>query len=212
MTKSLNVIIIDYGVGNIKSVKNALEFLGIFNVEITKDIKKIQKADCFILPGVGAFGAAMKTLIKSKIISTLENEVFEKRKPILGICIGYQLLFESSEEDSEEGLSWIPGNVVHFNENFDISIPHFGWNDIFIKNHKWLFEGVDKNSSFYFAHSYHAITEDKYVIATSNHGYEFPVFVRKDNIFGVQFHVEKSHRAGLKVLLNFLNFCEKNYI
>ena len=210
MNENQKIAIIDYDVGNVKSVQNAIESIGNLKPIVTKNPTDIAESDCIILPGVGAFGAAMNALNKSGLISTISNEIFKKKKPILGICVGFQVLFESSEEGSEKGLGWLPGKVIHFDENYDISIPHFGWNDITIKNNEWLFDGIERNSSFYFAHSYHAVSDKSILVATCNHGYEFPVFVRKENIFATQFHPEKSHKSGLQLLKNFIMCSNKS--
>ena len=197
------IAIIDYDVGNVKSVQNAIETVGSCSSIITKNPIQIAESDCIILPGVGAFGAAMDALESSGLIQIIFDEVFEKNKPLLGICVGFQILFENSEEGNRKGLGWLPGNVIHFKEEYNISIPHFGWNEIVINNNNWLFDGIEKNSSFYFAHSYHAVLDKSITVATCNHGYNFPVFVRKKNIFASQFHPEKSHNSGLKLLENF---------
>ena len=198
------IAIIDYGVGNVQSVKNAFNAIVNSDVYITKDPKIIIDSDFLILPGVGAFDTAMNSLKSTGLIPTLENEVLNKQKPLLGICLGFQILFTNSEEGSENGLNWIPGKIIHFDRSYQISIPHFGWNEILIKDNEWLFSNMSKNKNFYFAHSYHVSTNDKYVSATCIHGYEFPVIVRKKNIFGFQFHPEKSHKSGLNLLKNFL--------
>ena len=210
MSKIQKIAIIDYDVGNVKSVLNAIESIGNFKPLVTKNPIDIVDSDCIILPGVGAFGAAMNALNKSGLIPIISDQVFKKKKPILGICVGFQVLFESSEEDNEKGLGWLPGKVIHFNESYDISVPHFGWNDIIIKNNDWLFDGIEKNSSFYFAHSYHAVSDESVLVATCNHGYDFPVFVRKENIYAAQFHPEKSHKSGLRLLKNFITYSSKN--
>ncbi len=204
------IAIIDYDVGNVKSVQNAMEAIGNHSSVITKNPDQISESDCIILPGVGAFGAAMDALEASGLIDIIQDEVFKKNKPLLGICVGFQILFESSEEGNKKGLGWLPGNIIHFKEGYDISIPHFGWNEIVVNNNHWLFDGIEKNSSFYFAHSFHAISDKSIVVATCMHGYNFPVFVRKKNIFASQFHPEKSHNSGLKLLENFLKNVENN--
>lgn len=210
---NFKAVIVDYGVGNIRSVENALRAVATqsgFDVSVSKDPKALQEASCLILPGVGAFGDSMRALEACELIPTLEEEVLNKKKPLLGICVGYQLLFESSEEGEEKGFGWLPGKVVHFDPSIDMSVPHFGWNDIQVKNNDWLFDDIDGEKNFYFAHSYHAQTEGDHVVATCDYGYEFPVFVRKDNIFGMQFHPEKSRNGGLSVLRNFLSSAEKS--
>lgn len=198
------VVIIDYGMGNLFSVKNAFDAIGAESV-ISNDSKDLKKADKIILPGVGAFPDGMKNLKKRGFIEVLKKEVLEKEKPFLGICLGMQLLATDGEEHKlTKGLGWIPGHVRKFNVQNNLRIPHMGWNDVFIKKENPLFESV-KDPVFYFVHSYHIVPKDsRVVIATCNYGEEFVAAIQKGNIFGVQFHPEKSQKCGLELLKNFL--------
>jgi glutamine amidotransferase len=190
------IVILDGGVGNFSNVQKAVD--GI----ISNKVEDIKKADKLIFPGVGSFGAVSKSIIPLKDY-ILEH--IDKGKPFLGICLGMQLLFQSSEEDSGKGLAYLPGKVVKFK---NMKVPHIGWNDIEIVEKSVIFKGIQSGSYFYFVHSYYVVTEDKYI--TSYTEYEsrgklcrFVSSVQKDNVFGVQFHPEKSSNNGIKLLENF---------
>ncbi|MFY9100423.1 imidazole glycerol phosphate synthase subunit HisH [Aliarcobacter cryaerophilus] len=197
--------IIDYNMGNLASVYNACS-------KFTKDLKIIKNADDLknldkiILPGVGAYKDAMQHLEDSGLKDAI-LDFANSKKPLLGICLGMQLLFESSEEFGyTKGLGLIEGKVVKFDKSkmsSDLKIPHMGWNKIVNKDNP-LFKNL-QNPYLYFVHSYHVVTDDKYTIATTNYGYDFVSAVNKDNIFGFQAHPEKSHNNGLKILENFIN-------
>ena len=191
--------------GNLASVYNACS-------KFTKDLKIVKNADDLknldkiILPGVGAYKDAMQHLEKSGLKDAI-LDFANSKKPLLGICLGMQLLFESSEEFGyTKGLGLIEGKVVKFDKSkmgSDLKIPHMGWNKIVNKDNP-LFKNL-QNPYLYFVHSYHVVTDDKYTIATTNYGYDFVSAVNKDNIFGFQPHPEKSHNNGLKILENFIN-------
>ncbi|MGJ0353200.1 imidazole glycerol phosphate synthase subunit HisH [Aliarcobacter cryaerophilus] len=197
--------IIDYNMGNLASVYNACS-------KFTKDLKIVKNADDLknldkiILPGVGAYKDAMQHLEDSGLKDVI-LDFANSKKPLLGICLGMQLLFESSEEFGyTKGLGLIEGKVVKFDKSkmgSDLKIPHMGWNKIVNKDNP-LFKNL-QNPYLYFVHSYHVVTDDKYTIATTNYGYDFVSAVNKDNIFGFQPHPEKSHNNGLKILENFIN-------
>jgi glutamine amidotransferase len=190
------IAIIDYGLGNLTSVKNALDFLGIES-EITNNIEKIQKANKIILPGVGAFGYGMENLKKLGLIEVLNKEVVENKKPFLGICLGMQLICKKSYEEGEfQGLGWIDAEVVRFNfEKEKLLVPHVGWNDVRYNN---------TEQTFYFVHSYHLNVADKSIVrGWCDYGYAFPAIIQKGNIFAVQFHPEKSQTEGLEILRKF---------
>ncbi|MCT7539197.1 imidazole glycerol phosphate synthase subunit HisH [Arcobacter cryaerophilus gv. pseudocryaerophilus] len=197
--------IIDYNMGNLASVYNACS-------KFTKDLKIVKNADDLknldkiILPGVGAYKDAMQHLEDSGLKDAI-LDFANSKKPLLGICLGMQLLFESSEEFGyTKGLGLIEGKVVKFDKSkmgSDLKIPHMGWNKIVNKDNP-LFKNL-QNPYLYFVHSYHVVTDDKYTIATTNYGYDFVSAVNKDNIFGFQPHPEKSHNNGLKILENFIN-------
>ena len=195
------IAIINYKMGNLGSVKNALDSLNIESV-ITDDIDVIKKADKLILPGVGAFKEAMENLKKLNLIDTIKEEV-KKGKPILGICLGMQLLFSSSEEYGfTEGLNILEGKIIHFKEN-GLKIPHMGWNNLSIPTNTKLFKGLN-NPYVYFVHSYHLVTDNKdYLLTKTTYGYEFSCAVEYKNIYATQFHPEKSGDVGLQILKNF---------
>lgn len=194
--------IIDYGMGNLKSVSNALDFLGAPNF-ISNDIKELEKADKLILPGVGAFKDAID-LIRDKSFDVLLEQAKKDDKPILGICLGMQLMFDSSNEFGEHaGLSLIKGDVVKF--DIDLKVPHMGWNKLNILKESPLFVGLPEESYVYFVHSYHLETNEDVVSATTNYGKEVQVAAQEGNVFALQFHPEKSGDVGLKILSNFIN-------
>jgi len=200
------IVIIDYGAGNLKSINNMLKKIG-FESEISQDKELISKASHIILPGVGTFDYGMNQLKKSGLIPLLNKKVLTKKTPTLGICLGAQLLGNKSEEGVESGLGWIDMEVVKFDSsklNDNLKIPHMSWNEITIKKTSSLLKGLDNNARFYFVHSYHIkVNNDDDTLCTSNYGYEFVSGVQKDNVYGVQFHPEKSHKFGMKLLENF---------
>ncbi|XOB62883.1 imidazole glycerol phosphate synthase subunit HisH [Campylobacterota bacterium DY0563] len=198
--------IIDYNMGNLASVYNACHLLDA-KASFVKDPDELKKFDKIILPGVGAFGDAMENLNSTGMKEAIW-EYSKSGKNMIGICLGMQLLFESSEEfGAHEGLGLIDGKVVKFDKSKmheDTKIPHMGWNTIKTKDDHTLFEGLE-NPYLYFVHSYHAVTAHKNVIGTTEYGYEFVSAVHKENIYGFQPHPEKSHNNGLKILKNFMN-------
>lgn len=205
MNQLKRVVIIDYGMGNVGSVKNALTFLGKESV-ISSDPRDLESASHLILPGVGAFADGIKNLAGSGLLPTLESEVLIKKKPILGLCLGMQLFAGEGEEGGlHKGLGWIKGRVQRFKVDEKLyKVPHVGWNDIYPSDRAILFLGV-KRPIFYFVHSYHLVPEDKSIIsAEAEYGQRFVAAIEKDNIFGLQFHPEKSQSEGLRVLENFL--------
>ena len=197
------IAILDYGIGNLKSIYNMLKKVGVESI-ITSDIKEIKSADKYILPGVGSFDFGINNLKRSLFFETLEEEVLESKKPILGICLGMQLLTKSSEEGKEKGLGWIDADTKKFDlEDKSLAIPHMGWNIVnpIVKNN--LFKDVD-NNRYYFVHSYYVFCNNNTnVLATAYYGEEFTCSIQRDNIYGVQFHPEKSHKFGMKLLKNF---------
>ena len=200
MTK---VCILDYGSGNVASVNNLIQFLN-YECKISNDPKEIEKSTHIILPGVGAFGAAMQK-VKNKIpIKKLENEIFKKSKPFLGICVGMQLMATTGEEFGEfEGLGWIEGKVKKMKSKI---LPHIGWNDITIKKDSNIFSGLNEHKDFYFVHSFRFDLKDKnLVVAETEYGEKFCSIFQKENIIGVQFHPEKSQKTGQVLLKNFLS-------
>jgi len=192
--------------GNLASVINAFEILGA-NIAVESDPTKLKNYDKLILPGVGAFGDAMEHL-KSNGMDKAVKEYAKSGKPLLGICLGMQLLFESSEEfGNHKGLGLIEGKIIAFDEkNFDhkLKVPHMGWNELFKQNDTPLFNGLNDNFYLYFVHSFHAVCDNKYAIGKTYYGYEFVSAVNKNNIYGIQPHPEKSHENGLKIIENFV--------
>jgi len=202
------IAVVDYGAGNLRSVVNGFEAIG-HKVAVVKDPDKLVKASAIILPGVGAFGASMEEIRRQKLVEPLEELVFSQKLPYLGICLGMQFLAEASlEKGRHQGLGWIRGKAELMSPNDGkFRIPHMGWNDISYRETCPLFEGLGKKPVFYFVHSYHlVVTEDEadFVTASCWHGLTVTAAVQKDNIFGVQFHPEKSQENGLKVLENFI--------
>ncbi len=195
------IAIIDYGAGNIFSVKNALDYLKLESV-LTSDKKEIENADAIILPGVGAFPSAMKMLDKSGLTDTLKTEA--EKKPFLGICLGMQMLFSKSYEFEEcDGLGFIEGKVDKIDAP-DLIIPHMGWNKLEILNECPLLEGLPEDSYVYFVHSYQAYCDDKNISAYCEYGGKVPALVYNGkNVYGAQFHPEKSGETGLQILRNF---------
>jgi len=200
------IAIIDYNMGNLASVKNAFAKLGKEAI-IENNPKKFQEYDKLVLPGVGAFGDAMQHLQERDMVDAIKKFA-HSGKPMLGICLGMQLLFESSQEFGEhEGLGLIKGNVVKFDaQKFQepLKVPHMGWNRMFTKEHP-LFEGLDDEHYLYFVHTYHVTCKDeKDIIGETFYGYKFTSAVGHSNIMGIQPHPEKSHTNGLKILENFI--------
>ncbi len=202
------IAIIDYGMGNLRSVQKALEKVGAQTV-ISQDPMEIQKADKVILPGVGAMLPAMEKLKTLGLISVIKESI-ESGKPFLGICLGLQLLFEKSSEGGDvAGLNVIKGNVDRFQK---LKVPHMGWNQLHIKNSQCpLFPGVEELANVYFCHSYFVRPADMSVAATTtDYGIEFVSAIWNKNVFGVQFHPEKSQSTGLKILKNFVELPVRN--
>jgi glutamine amidotransferase len=200
----LNVTIVDYGVGNVYSISNSLQSLN-YAVRVSSKYEELKKADALILPGVGAFEVAMNHLQKNKLIESLTQLVVQEQKPILGICLGMQLMAESSEENGlHKGLGWIEGHVKKLDVPSPLTVPHVGWNNIVIKKNNELFSRLNNNADFYFDHSYHFQCTPEHRAATCSYGIEVTAAVTKNNIFGVQFHPEKSQVSGLKLFRGFL--------
>lgn len=198
------VAIIDYDAGNIKSVEKAAALLG-HEVVVTRSREEILSADHVILPGVGAFGDAMEKLHNYGLVSVI-REVVDKRIPFLGICLGLQLMFESSEEaPGVEGLSLLPGRILRIPDGGNLKIPHIGWNSLTFPNEGRLFQGIAEGAYVYFVHSYYLQAEDMSdVKAVTEYGTTIHASVERDNLFACQFHPEKSSETGLKILQNFL--------
>ena len=199
------IVIIDYGMGNVGSILNMFKKLGVSNVIVSNKIEDIEKAGKLILPGVGAFDNGMKNLKQSGLIPVLNKKVLEDKVPVLGICLGMQLLCNKSEEGEEPGLGWIGADVIRFkiDDTINFKIPHMGWNYVEIKEENPLISKEHKNR-YYFVHSYYVkCNEEEDILARANHGFDFTCAVQHENIFGTQFHPEKSHKFGMKLLENF---------
>lgn len=203
------IAILDYGIGNLGSIANMLKVIGEKN-KITNDVDTIRKADGIILPGVGAFDAGMNKLNESGLAEVIKEEA-AKGKPVLGICLGMQLLGKKSEEGSLPGLSLIPFECKRFNfSDKSLKIPHMGWDIVEFKKQHPILEGLSGQQRYYFVHSYYAVCEnEENVLMTCDYGIEFACSVVKENVMGVQFHPEKSHDFGLALLTNFANICKK---
>ncbi|MEW5984365.1 MAG: imidazole glycerol phosphate synthase subunit HisH [Acidobacteriota bacterium] len=199
------IAIIDYGVGNLGSIRNMFRRIGA-DAEVGAGTE-IRRAHKLVLPGVGAFDAGMKNLSDAGLIALLEDRVLGERVPILGLCLGLQLFGQGSEEGTRAGLGWIEAVSRRFSSSDGatvLRVPHMGWNAITVRCPNPLLDGLDDSSRFYFAHSYHlSCAHAADILATTRHGYPFPSILRKGNIMGTQFHPEKSHRYGLQLLRNF---------
>ncbi len=197
------IVIIDYGMGNLRSVQKAIEAVG-HRAEISGDPEVVRKASKLILPGVGAFADAIAELKRTGLGEAFKEAV-AAGKPCLGVCLGLQLLFDVSEEDGlHEGLGLIPGRVVRFTARAGLKVPHMGWNTLRIRRPVPLLKGVGESPSVYFVHSYHALTaHDSDVAAEADYPDPFPALVWRENLMAAQFHPEKSQRVGLAMYANF---------
>lgn len=200
------ITIIDYDMGNVGSIKNMLEYIGCTDVLITNDKEVILNSSHVILPGVGSFDEGMKNLEIRGLDIILKEYALSLKKPLLGICLGMQLLGKSSEEGIRKGLGLINFDNIKFRLDNGLKIPHMGWNTIsVIDQSNPLLAGIDNNYRYYFVHSYHAVCEKKeQVILTANYGYDVAVGINEGSVYGVQFHPEKSHHFGMKLLQNFI--------
>jgi imidazole glycerol-phosphate synthase subunit HisH len=201
------IAILDYEVGNVSSIANMFKKAGV-DALITNDKAQIINADKIILPGVGHFDFCMEQLQKAVFYETLLKEVLENKKPVLGICVGCQMLMESSEEGNKKGLGWIKGKVVKFKKEKmppNYTVPHMAWCDVIPADDAVLYKGISE-PRFYFAHSYHvACADKKSQTATASYGYDFAASVEFENVTGVQFHPEKSHSFGMQLYTNYAN-------
>jgi glutamine amidotransferase len=204
------IVIVNYGLGNLRSILQKFEMLSIPAI-VSNDTKDLRDANKLILPGVGHFAEGMRNLHESGLKPVLDELVLRGKKPILGICLGMQLFTEFSEEGEVAGLGWIPAQTKRFKmpaNSSHLRIPHVGWNSLKLRRDNPLFVGVDPQRRYYFTHSYCvtcANTED--VVATSNYGVDFHSVVARGNIYGTQFHPEKSHNHGLHLIKNFVERC-----
>jgi glutamine amidotransferase len=206
------ITIINYGLGNLGSVQKAIKRIGFESV-VTDDIKLLIEATALILPGVGNFKLGVDKLKKLGFIDVLNEVVLVKQIPILGICLGMQLMTSHSEEGDCEGLNWVPGLTKKFSHSEKIKVPHMGWNNLDIRMDNKILNDITANDFFYFVHSYFVTEiEEKYVLSVTNYGQEFISAFAKDNIFGCQFHPEKSHDVGLKLLQNFCSLATNKIV
>lgn len=200
------IVIIDYAMGNVGSVLNMFKKIGT-QVKVSSELEDIENAEKLVLPGVGAFDIGMQNIVNMNLVSVLNKKILVDKVLILGICLGMQLMTSKSEEGKMPGLGWFDAETIKFdfkNKTKQIKIPHMNWNSIKIKRNSGLLEGIGVENRFYFTHSYHVVcNSDQVVLATTLYGYDFVSVLNKDNIFGVQFHPEKSHKFGVKILENF---------
>jgi len=205
----IKIAIIDYGMGNLKSVHNAFRKVGADPI-ITRSEKEISEAHGLVLPGVGAFPKAIRNIESLGIDRVIKKEINKRNKPLLGICLGMQLLSTKSYEGGEhKGLSLIEGTVKKIPTRDSLRLPHIGWNDIINKDNCPLFENIDTGKSFYFVHSYFFDTNEKYISLKVNYGGYITAAIQKDNIFGVQFHPERSQTSGLRCISNYVKLISK---
>ena len=207
----MNITIVDYNSGNISSVVNSFKEVAQnkVNIEVTSDLKKIESSDKVVLPGQGSFKSCVDSLKNiNGLVESLDKFSLENKKPLLGICVGLQMFADVGYEETEtKGLGWIPGKVSKiYNQNGKYKLPHIGWNQINIVKESKIFKNIENNSHMYFVHSYEFIPNDKSVIsATTNYSSNIVCSVEKENLFGTQFHPEKSDKIGLQIIENFIN-------
>jgi imidazole glycerol-phosphate synthase subunit HisH len=204
------IAIVDYGMGNLRSVQKGLERAG-FNAVVTRDVGQIQAARGVVLPGVGAFSACMENLGKFGLVEPI-REMVRQKKPFLGICLGFQLLFSESEEfGKQKGLDLFSGKVIGFHGNANLKVPHMGWNRVEKKTDSLFLEGVASGDYVYFVHSFYVVPDDLAIVATTtDYGDSFVSSIATDRLFACQFHPEKSQELGLRILANFGRFVASN--
>lgn len=203
--------VIDYGAGNLQSVLHALHHLNAEHIQLVRSADDLKGATKIILPGVGAFGQGINQLRDQNLITPLINAI-EQGIPYLGICLGMQFLFESSDEmGTHQGLGIIKGHVRRFAPHPRLKVPHMGWNQIYVNKSSALLDGIHDDDYFYFVHSYYCVPDDPSDLLLSTHyGLQFASAIQRDNVYGVQFHPEKSQELGLKILSNFLRLAESD--
>lgn len=198
------IVVVDYGVGNIASVLNMLKRVGAKAMSSNRP-EDIQAAEKLILPGVGAFDAGMEILRASGLVEVLNEQVLQVRKPVMGVCLGSQMLGNGSEEGRKPGLGWIDMDIVRFEKRDGRKVPHMGWNEVIPTQQHPMLTGIDQQSRFYFVHSYYMLPRDPgNTLLIANYDQQFTAAVVKDNIFGFQFHPEKSHKFGMQLFKNFV--------
>lgn len=201
------IAVVDYGMGNLGSVKMAFKKLGV-NISSYNDIDQLECADAYILPGVGAFPQAITNLKKYGIYDFLNEQILEKKKPILGICLGMQLMADQSfEQGNTKGFGWVSGAVTPIKPSSNLHVPHVGWNNLHIKNQDIIFKNIDNDSHFFYDQSFRfEVKNENLILGFCDYGGKIVSVIRQSNIFGTQFHPEKSQRNGLKMLRNFINY------
>ncbi|MFN7302385.1 MAG: imidazole glycerol phosphate synthase subunit HisH [Bacteroidota bacterium] len=202
------ITIVDYGLGNLASIKNMIRKAG-GRAEISSDPEAIRSADRLILPGVGHFAAGMANIRDRGLLPALNEIALEKGRPVLGICLGMQLMSRHSEEGNTGGLGWFDADIIRFRQDKlgGLKIPHMGWNEVKLKHVHPLFPERSAEERFYFVHSYHIRCDrQEDILATAHYGYDFTCAVSRNNIIGVQFHPEKSHRFGMEVMQRFIGW------
>ena len=200
------IVIVDYGVGNLASISNMFKKIGVTSV-ISSKKEDIMSADKILLPGVGAFDTCAQRIAESGLVDCLTRKVIDEQTPLLGICVGMQLLMDESEEGKLQGLGWIPGKVIRFRQDKlpeGMKVPHIGWAEVNEAKPSALFKNMHEEPRFYFVHSFHVQTKhEEDILLVSDYGYRFTAAVQRGNITGVQFHPEKSHKFGMRLLENF---------
>jgi imidazole glycerol-phosphate synthase subunit HisH len=203
------LVVVDYGVGNLASMQNMFKRICI-EATVSKEHSVLEQATKIILPGVGAFDTCAEKLNESGLTELLNKKVVQEKTPVLGVCVGMQLLTEGSDEGVLPGLGWIKGRIVKFNQlvlDKGLKIPHMGWTEVKLQQPSLLFKDMYEDPRFYFVHSYHAQTANaEDVLLTAEHGYSFTAAIQRNHIAGVQFHPEKSHKYGMKLLENFARY------
>lgn len=201
------LVIVDYGLGNLGSIANMASRLGAKPV-VSSDPDVLREADKLIVPGVGAFDRGMQNLRERGLVDVLSQKALDERVPVLGLCLGMHLFTRGSEEGGEPGLGWLDADTVRFKfagNGGNLKVPHMGWNEVDDRRAHYLLDGGDAERRYYFVHSFHVVCSDpELVVGETMYGYPFPSIVARDNIVGVQFHPEKSHRFGMALLRNFI--------
>lgn len=209
MKKTAEVSIVNYGMGNIQSIVNALDRLSVTS-QIIHHPEQIEQSNSFILPGVGSFSAAMENLQQNDMLQALTQAVRVDKKPLMGICLGMQLLAEYSDEHGRhQGLGWIDAKTIAMTDSDNYRLPHVGWNNVKFKEH-FLFNNVNQQGHFYFDHSFRVDCDTSITIARSEYDHSFVAGIQQDNIIGTQFHPEKSQRNGLQVLANYIDYIRES--
>ncbi len=204
------IVVVDYGMGNLGSILNMLKKVGVKDAKVSSDPKDIEQANKLILPGVGAFDTGMQRLRETGLIGLLNEKVLKAKTPTLGVCLGMQLLTKVSEEGELPGLGWLDAETIRF--RFDqkktgLKIPHMGWNTVKVQREGTLFKDMYPEPRFYFVHSFHVVSHNpKDVLATTEYGYDFVSVIQQGHIMAAQFHPEKSHKFGMKLYKNFVEY------